>query len=209
ITKRLDAAWVVGTNQGGIDTGAKAATTMYAVWLIKRSDTGVVDALFSTSFTAPTMPASYDRKRLIGSVVTDATPNIIAYTQAGDYFRYTGDVIQDISDATITSDTFETGTVSVPPSCLAHLYTLNSNPTATNSPGRIVVRTVGAADAPNTDSENFASIETSGTFDHVAATGWVLTNASRQIEYAASAGTGSSTVTIRTIGFTMLTRTNP
>ena len=39
-----------------------ANDTWYHVWLIKRADTGVVDALFSLSATAPTMPANYTRQ---------------------------------------------------------------------------------------------------------------------------------------------------
>lgn len=65
ITKRLDAAWAVGTNQGGLDTGSIADTDYY-IWLIYRSDTAVTDVLFSASGTAPTMPANYNYKRLIG-----------------------------------------------------------------------------------------------------------------------------------------------
>lgn len=65
ITKRLDAAWAVGTAQGGLDTGA-IGDSDYHIWLIARSDTGVVDVLFSLSSTGPTMPANYDYKRLIG-----------------------------------------------------------------------------------------------------------------------------------------------
>lgn len=65
ITKQLDAAWAVGTNAGGLDTGT-IANTDYYIWAIARSDTGVTDALFSTSATAPTMPTNYDYKRLIG-----------------------------------------------------------------------------------------------------------------------------------------------
>ncbi|MBD9456007.1 hypothetical protein IB244_31560, partial [Rhizobium sp. RHZ02] len=55
LTKRLDAAWAVGTNQGGLDTGSVGDNT-YHVFLIQRSDTGVVDVLFSLSATSPTMP---------------------------------------------------------------------------------------------------------------------------------------------------------
>jgi hypothetical protein len=65
ITKQLDAGWAVGTNAGGLDTGS-IGNSDYYIWLIQRSDTGVVDALFSLSSTAPTMPSSYDYKRLIG-----------------------------------------------------------------------------------------------------------------------------------------------
>lgn len=67
--KQSDVAWAVGgttaTPLGGLDTGA-AGNSDYYIWLIARSDTGVVDALYSLSSTAPTMPASYDFKRLIG-----------------------------------------------------------------------------------------------------------------------------------------------
>jgi hypothetical protein len=65
ITKRSDAVWAVGTNQGGLDTGV-VGNNDYYIWAIKRSDTGVCDVLFSLSSTAPTMPANYDFKRLIG-----------------------------------------------------------------------------------------------------------------------------------------------
>jgi len=81
ITKRIDAGWSVGDDAGGLDTGAVAAATIYSVWLIKRSDTGVVDALFSLSMTAPTMPANYDYKRFIGYVWTlDGAATIKAFT---------------------------------------------------------------------------------------------------------------------------------
>ena len=88
ITKRLDAAWSVGTNQGGLDTGSKANSTWYAVHLIQRSDTGVVDALFSTSETSPTMPTNYDRRRRIGWVRTNGSGNILAFVQTGDEFDW-------------------------------------------------------------------------------------------------------------------------
>lgn len=65
LTKRLDAVWAVGTNQGGLDTGSVSDTDYY-IWLINRSDTDVTDVLFSTSATSPTMPTNYNYKRLIG-----------------------------------------------------------------------------------------------------------------------------------------------
>jgi len=89
LTKQLDAAWAVGTSQGGLDTGTVAANTWYHVWLIKRSDTGVVDALFSSSASSPTMPTDYDYKRRVrGSILTDGSANIIAFKQRGDQFLW-------------------------------------------------------------------------------------------------------------------------
>ncbi len=75
LTKRIDANWAVGNNQGGLDTGSVSAAGTYYIWLIQRSDTLVVDALFSLSNTAPTMPTGYDRRRLIGSVVRSSSTN--------------------------------------------------------------------------------------------------------------------------------------
>lgn len=102
LTKRLDANWAVGTNQGGLDTGSIANTT-YHVWLIQRSDTGVVDALFSTSITSPTMPANYDRKRRIGAIKRESAA-IAAFVQDGDFFQWmvpTADVATISTTATL------------------------------------------------------------------------------------------------------------
>lgn len=84
ITKSLNSTWAVGTGNGGLDTGVKANSTTYHIWLIKRSDTGVVDVLFSTSATAPTMPTNYDLKRRIGSRKTDSSGDWVDVVQIGD-----------------------------------------------------------------------------------------------------------------------------
>jgi hypothetical protein len=89
LTKQLDASWAVGTNQGGLDTGSEANSTWYAVWLIRRSDTGVVDALFSTSATAPTMPTNYDSSRRIGWIYNNSSGNIEQFTQDETWFSWT------------------------------------------------------------------------------------------------------------------------
>lgn len=84
LTKRLDASWAVGNAQGMLDTGAVANNT-YHIFLIRRSDTGVVDVLASLSATSPTMPANYDQKRRIGSIVRGGGL-IRAFRQNGDRF---------------------------------------------------------------------------------------------------------------------------
>lgn len=92
ITKRIDASWAVGTNQGGLDTGA-VGNGIYYHWEIQRSDTGVTDALISLSNTAPTMPANYDRKAPIGKMARTAGVNNASrsYSQKGptDWVAYT------------------------------------------------------------------------------------------------------------------------
>jgi hypothetical protein len=89
IIKRSDASWAVGTNQGGLDgsesvAGTPDVSTGYYVWLIMRSDTGVVDVLLSESGTAPTMPTNYDHKRLIWWVYNNASGDVRPFFQVGN-----------------------------------------------------------------------------------------------------------------------------
>jgi len=102
-TKQLDATWAVGTNQGGLDTGVKANSTWYHVWLIARVDTHVVDVLYSTSATAPTMPTNYTKKRRIGAVRTDSSGNLIQFLQYGDKFMWKSPPFLDVNDTTLTT----------------------------------------------------------------------------------------------------------
>lgn len=117
LTKRLDAAWVVGTNQGGLDTGSKAVSTWYHIWLIKRTDGSAVDALFSLSATAPTMPSNYTYKRRIGAVRTTTGGAITAFKQYGDEFRFNAIPLDvDVSDSSTTA---ALRTLTVPPNTTA------------------------------------------------------------------------------------------
>ncbi len=111
--KRLDASWAVGTNQGGLDTGTKANSTWYYIWLIHRSDTGVTDLLFSTSATSPTMPTSYDYKRRLrcGAILTDGSGNIRAFSHWRNRILW-GTAIVDFNASTRAASAL---TVSVPP----------------------------------------------------------------------------------------------
>lgn len=106
ITKRLDAAWAVGTGNGGRDTGSIADNTWH-IWLIKRPDTGVVDVLFSLSATSPTMPSNYTLKRRIGSVMRIAS-TIKPFVQLGDKFIWvtpTSDFDSNVGAASATTVT--------------------------------------------------------------------------------------------------------
>lgn len=86
LTKRLDAAWALGTGQGGLDTGAKAATSTYHVHVIRRQSDGVTDALFSLSATAPTLPVGWDLMGRVGSIRTNGSSNIVQFRQHGKIF---------------------------------------------------------------------------------------------------------------------------
>lgn len=79
LTKQLDVNWVVGNNQGMLDTGA-VGNNKYYLFIIQRPDTLVVDVLASLSPTAPTMPANYTRFRLFGFIERLAGANSLFTT---------------------------------------------------------------------------------------------------------------------------------
>ena len=87
-TSKTTAAWAVGAGNGGLDTGAIANNSWYHFYLIRRPDTGVVDAIFSLSATAPTLPASYTQYRRIGAGRTNGTAQWTPFIQDGDLFQW-------------------------------------------------------------------------------------------------------------------------
>jgi len=91
-TKNCNAAWAVGSGNGGLDSGSAIPVSAWLhVFVIMRTDTGAVDVLVSQSATAPTMPTSYTKKRRIGSIKT-ASSAILAFTQVGDQFLWKAQV---------------------------------------------------------------------------------------------------------------------
>lgn len=87
ITKTT-AAWAAGSGSGGLDAGTIAANAWYHVHLIKRPDTGAVDALFSLSATAPALPPNYTLFRRIGALRANAVQQWTRFSQNGDEFLW-------------------------------------------------------------------------------------------------------------------------
>jgi hypothetical protein len=87
--KNAGAAWAAGSSNGCLDAGSSlSATTWYHVFLIERTDTGAVDVLCSQSATLPMLPTNYSKQRRIGSILTNGTAQILAFTQSGDEFLW-------------------------------------------------------------------------------------------------------------------------
>lgn len=105
-------AWAVGTGNGALDTGAIANNTWYHAYLIQRIDTGVVDPLISLSPTSPTLPASYTRKRRIGSMLTDGSAHWVKFIQNGNKFLWDVGAADDVDGIPAITQTL--GAVTVP-----------------------------------------------------------------------------------------------
>lgn len=188
ITKRLDANWAVGSNQGGLDTGSKANNTLYSVWAIGRTDETAYDYLFSASATAPTMPADYSYKRRVGFILTDGSGNIRAFTQYGDEFILNVP-IKDIDDST-TGTSAKTVTVSAPPLCRA----LFNGIAKLNGTGAVYGRLFSAleADAATASTTaylpNIVGSDNGGSSNYGGSQISVWVDSSRQLKYRFDAG---------------------
>ena len=203
LTKRLDAAWAVGTNQGGLDTGSIANGT-YHIWLIKRPDTGVVDVLFSASASSPTMPANYTLKRRIGSILRESAA-IVGFDQKGDEFLRKATVLDVAANNPGTSAV--TRTLSVPTGlrvwALMHAQLTNVG-TGVTAFGLISEldrndEAVGSTTAPLSTNANVANA--AGNAASATQRLTIRTNTSAQVRSRLNASDASVTFYIATVGW--------
>lgn len=200
ITKQIDAAWAVGTNAGGMNTGSVANNTWYEVHLIKRSDTGVVDVMFTTTANRATLPASYTHQRRIGWV-RRATDTNLAFTQVEDYFTLTTAINDAATIAVTTSET--TQTLTVPPNTIARFRAAIVVNTTTVGNSGVLFAEVVETSTP----DDLTGLLSLGNLDAAAAAGAIAghfelrVNSSSQITYDSEATTGSPTFDISTFGW--------
>lgn len=200
LTKRLDASWAVGSGNGGLDTGSIANGT-YHVWLIKRSDTGVVDALFSTSATAPTMPTNYDLKRRIGSIIRSGGA-IVAFVQNGDEFLLktaTADV-----DATNPGTSALTPTLTVPNGItVVHIGNWSISDTTPAAPTLLLVTSPSQTDSAPSGTLVTVRVSQAGATIPQSSGAQVMTrtNTSAQVRYRLDASTADTSIRCTTTGW--------
>jgi hypothetical protein len=167
------------------DGAAPVANTPYYVFIIRKDSDGSIDALFSLSATAPTMPAGYTYKRRFMSVHTDAAANIRPFTQTEDEVKFKTPV-NDYPEAALASTNRIAYALSVPPLMRAIITDITYwSGAAANHYFWIddANRVDAAASVTNCDAEYYAS----ATF--IARRDEILTNASRQI-YARGTNVG-------------------
>jgi len=200
LTKQTDVAWAVGTNQGCLDTGVVGNNT-YHIWAIKRSDTGVVDILCSLSVSAPSMPANYDSKRRIVSIIRSGGA-ILAFVQDGDAVQLASPVLDvDVTNPGIAA---ASRTLTVPSGLRvrAHvnLYSL--------VPGSATLEMTYVSDLSVADlapSATVAPLATVGGYNGpvgaFSAQATVWTNTSGQIRTRGSSNSASAVQRIATTGW--------
>ncbi len=196
ITKQIDAAWAVGTNAGGMNTGSVANGTWYEVHLIRRPDTGVVDVMFTTTANRATLPANYTQQRRIGWVKRDLAN--VAFTQVDDYFTIT----TPSNDLSATSSAVAAScTLKAPPNSLARFRASCLGNTSINAANAVVFSELAEADTAPTTTNGFNSIG-SGDFAIQGAGHFeVRVDSSSQIRVRSITATGSMAYDISTYGW--------
>ena len=192
LTKQLDAAWVAGTNQGMLDTGAISNATWH-LFAILNPTSGVVDVLASLSPTAPTLPSGYTKQRRIGSILR-VSAAIIPFTQRGnDFLRV--NPIQDIN-AKYAGSSAILRTLSVPTGinliALIRAQTNNGDALLLGAPEE----TLPVATTSN------ASLASPAALDYAAGHFAIWTNTSAQINSRLSSGEVLNFLRIHTFGWT-------
>jgi hypothetical protein len=77
-----------GVGANGLDAGALANNTWYYFYVIYDSIGGTTAGLVSTSATAPTLPGTYDYKKLVGVMRTDGSAHFLLFIQYGNTVNY-------------------------------------------------------------------------------------------------------------------------
>lgn len=190
ITKRSDAPWAVGSGNGGMDTGTKPNNGTLHVHLIERDTDGVVDALFSTSATSPTMPSGWTARCCIGAVLTDGSGNILPFVQDGDLFLKVVPT-NDIADAGVATGSRTTATLAVPNGVAVEAILYGNLRNSLVTPTDVYVTSLDQNDEtanPNVGRATLSSGQVAGY--PVSGQIRVRTNTSRQIGYRGGAGAG-------------------
>jgi hypothetical protein len=181
-----EVADITASGAGGLDTGAEASSTWYAIWLIYNPTTATVKAMLSTSFTAPTMPSGYTKKRRVGAIRNGAGSDFLKIVQRGDLCLYLEEgnsaptLVLSAGSATTFTDVAMSAVVPTV-SRRAWLTLILSIPSATVS---LFVRPNGSALAtPNTRVRCIAN-------DILNSQMFVETDAAQVIEYKLGASVG-------------------
>lgn len=177
-------SWAAGDNQNKLDTGARAASSTYHVFVIGHP-TLANDILYSLSATAPTLPAGYAGFRRTGRIVTDGNVssggNIRPFKDRGDgCFDWATPSIEATLAATPPGDSLLTlsgmagglATARLQAACLGDSVAIKVTPTdvadvaTSTSPttwtGGVIAQAGGASGNESASGESSARVDTSG-----------------------------------------------
>lgn len=198
---KTTSAWAVGTGNGGIDTGAIANSTWYHFYLIMRPDTSVVDVVFSTNATTPTLPTNYTLYRRVGSGLTNGSAQWTKFIQDGELFELDIPVADISATNPGTSAVSATLTVPLGVNVIAWVLAAVNNVSTTNM--TLLLSDPAVTDTTPSFANGFFSLitEDAGATRATSADFHIRTNTSKQIRYRINASGASDVIKITTKGW--------
>ena len=199
-TSKTTSAWALGAAAGGLDTGAIANSTWYHFYVIQRVDTSVVDCVFSTSASAPTLPTNYTLYRRIGSGKTNGSAQWTKFIQDGDYFKWDASVL-DVN-TTNPGTAAVSATLTVPLGVNVQAIMNAQGVGATNCFTLHISDLATADETPSRTAAPLGAITTANVAPTITASRIVeRTNTSAQVRYRIEASGASDIVRIATLGW--------
>jgi len=202
MTKRLDAPWVAGTNQGGLFSGTKAANTTYHPFAIYDPVNNLSDFGFSTSLIAADRPVAYTKFKRIASLLTNVSLIIresnYSFNNDGSYFCYYKTPITDYSSTGSLAGALIPLTIPTGSSTLALLFLGCSNSGVANHAIYLTNPAV-SNDLPTLSLATLLLGQGASTIDG-GAQAQVITNTTSQIRLRSNSLSGVTNIT--TLGYT-------
>lgn len=196
-------SWTAGSGNNGLDTGARASSTWYHVWVIAKADGTSEDILFSTSATAPSMPSTYTLKQRIGSVKTNGSGLLENnWLQDGDRFMWLVPV-DDVSAANPGTSAV-TRALSTPPGVrtLAFgVHGFNTAATGDNPAGIYLSDLAQTNSAPSANLNTMIAYSTTAHIANARAPFKVRTDTSSSIRSRCQLSSAGMTLVISTHGW--------
>lgn len=195
VSETMDTNNAAGAN--GIDTGAWAIDTWYALYLICNDDASLVAPLASLSATSPTMPSGYTRKRRIGWVRsrTATATNLINMRQVGPVAEWIEDQAILLNQGIVqTPETDVDLSTRVPPGVTRVFVStlVESNGSLGAGVARELLLRPNGDTGGSLPYGRVVGPSTSSQFGD-----WIDTDASRVIEYKMSGANALGTIRVR------------
>lgn len=201
LTKRLDANWAAGTNQGMRNSAAAITDTTYHLYLVAKASGADADIYAHTSTTVSTVltalqaetgGSSYIYARRIGSIMR-VSGAIMLFRQYGDLFNYEAAVTDRNSTSAAANSLL---TISVP---LGIKVRARLNLTQTQNAAGSSRQLIGDGDMADTV---FQAIRVALAGQIVVNDAEVMTNTSAEIRFAHVIDSGSvTTAFLSTVGY--------
>jgi len=180
----------------GLDVGAALASRWYYVWVLYSAASNNSAGLFSASATAPVLPASYTRRRLVGAFRTDTNSNIVRFCQIDNRVVYDELIVKATSTGNAWTD-LSLSDVVPPFARLVHINAMNSaGMYPSTGDVEAYVRAKGSA-------STIGSYYARGRGGAQTTTGCVVTDRNQVIQYKVTTNGSGGTLTLYVAGYTV------